>query len=105
MYVRVRAMLVVAAVHVPGVVLAQAEAQPAPEASPQPARAPAPPPEPVAAPAAFAWEPFGFLRLQYAAVQNDPNVPFVGRDDGFQLQNARVGVRGQLGTRAAFVVS
>jgi hypothetical protein len=53
----------------------------------------------------FHWEPFGFLRLQYAVVQNDPNVAFVGRDDGFQLQNARVGVRGQLDRRAGFVVS
>jgi hypothetical protein len=56
-------------------------------------------------PSRFAWEPFGFLRLQYAAVQNDPNVAFVGRDDGFQLQNARVGVRGKLENRAAFVIS
>jgi hypothetical protein len=38
-------------------------------------------------------------------VQNDPNVAFVGRDDGFELQNARVGVRGDLGLRASFVVA
>ena len=48
----------------------------------------------------FAWEPFGYLRLQYVVVQNDPNVAFVGRDDGFELQNARVGVRGTLERRA-----
>lgn len=44
----------------------------------------------------FTFEPFGFLRLQYKVVQNDPFVAFVGRDDGFELQNARVGVRGAL---------
>jgi hypothetical protein len=53
----------------------------------------------------FVWEPFGYLRLQYIAVQNDPNIAFVGRGDGFELQNARVGVRGVLDRRAAFVVS
>src|SRR5512138_1708039 len=53
----------------------------------------------------FAWEPFGYLRLQYLMVQNDPNIAFVGRDDGFELQNARVGVRGTYGKRAKFVVS
>src|SRR5690348_15945056 len=54
---------------------------------------------------AFAWHPFGYLRLHYIAVQNDPNVAFVGRDDGFELQNARVGVRGDLGLRASFVLA
>lgn len=54
----------------------------------------------------FAWEPFGFLRMQYIVVQDDPNVAFVGRDDGFELQNARVGVRGKLADdRARFVFS
>lgn len=61
---------------------------------------------PEAAPArGFSWEPFGYLRLQYILVQNDPNVTFVGRDDGFELQNARVGVRGTLNTRMHFVVA
>jgi len=54
---------------------------------------------------AFSWAPFGYLRLQYRAIQNDPNVEFVGRDDGFELQNARIGVRGTLGDDAAFVIS
>jgi hypothetical protein len=53
----------------------------------------------------FQWEPFGYLRLQYLAVQNDPGVAFVGRDDGFELQNARVGVRGALEQRIAFAVA
>lgn len=82
----------------------------APETSPAPAPAPAdpkpPPPAPAAAPAErFSWEPYGYLRLQYIASQNDPEVLFVGRDDGFELQNARVGVRGALGTRARFKLS
>jgi hypothetical protein len=53
----------------------------------------------------FKWEPFGYLRMQYIVVQNDPNVAFVGRDDGFELQNARVGVRGTLDSRARFALS
>src|SRR3569623_1049962 len=44
---------------------------------------------------AFVWKPFGFVRLQYIAVQDDPTVPFVGRDDGIALQNARVGFVGR----------
>lgn len=94
-----------------------ATAEPAPdEAAPAPAVPPAerppgddgaarPPNDPNVTPRGFAWEPYGYLRLQYVAAQNDPNVAFVGRDDGFELQNARVGVRGTLGTRAAFVVA
>jgi len=66
------------------------------------AEGPEPPPKEETS---FVWEPFGYLRMQYAFVQNDPNVQFVGRDDGFELQNARVGVRGKLMTRAAFVLS
>ncbi|MBA3817396.1 MAG: hypothetical protein H0X17_00765 [Deltaproteobacteria bacterium] len=54
---------------------------------------------------AFTWEPFGYLRIQYVVSQNDPNVAFVGRDDGYELQNARLGVRGALDDRASFVVS
>jgi hypothetical protein len=53
----------------------------------------------------FRWEPFGYLRLQYIVVQDDPNVAFVGRDDGFELQNARLGVRGTLDPRLAFVIA
>lgn len=95
------------------------KAAPAPDAAPI---APSPPPVetkivvepsgPAADPALppkssvrFTWEPFGYVRLVYRAMQNDPNVEFVGRDDGFELQNARIGVRGTLDTRAAFVVS
>ncbi|MBA2539307.1 MAG: hypothetical protein H0V17_06715, partial [Deltaproteobacteria bacterium] len=80
-------------------------------AAPPPAAAPsseAPAPDPALPPASeatFKLTPFGFLRLQYKAIQNDPNVEFVGRDDGFELQNARIGVRGTLGTKAAVVVS
>ncbi len=56
-------------------------------------------------PPTFAWEPFGYLRMQYVAVQADPNVQFVGRSDGFELQNARVGVRGDLQNIARFTIS
>jgi hypothetical protein len=63
------------------------------------------PPQPLIPKRGFEWEPFGYLRMQYVMVQNDPNVAFVGRDDGFQLQNARAGVRGRLGDHAAFVLS
>jgi hypothetical protein len=38
-------------------------------------------------------------------VQDDPNVAFVGRDDGFELQNARIGVHGKLNDRAGFTFS
>src|SRR6185436_12001544 len=38
-------------------------------------------------------------------VQNDPNVAFVGRDDGFELQNARIGFRGALDRRLRFVIA
>lgn len=61
-------------------------------------------PVPDAAPK-FTFEPFGFLRLQYRIVQNDPYVAFVGRDDGFELQNARIGVRGALGAKVRYKLS
>ncbi len=53
----------------------------------------------------FSWHPFAYLRLQYVFVQNDPNVAFIGRDDGFQLQNARVGVRGAYEDRVRYVIA
>lgn len=85
---------------------APAEPPPAP-ISPAPTSVVAPvPPEPEAKPVPkFSWEPFGYLRLQYLMVQNDPNVIFVGRDDGFELQNARIGVRGKLLERMRYVLA
>jgi Phosphate-selective porin O and P len=62
-------------------------------------------PRPALIEPSFRWKPFGYLRVQAAVVQNDPNVAFVGRADGFELQNARLGVSGELGARAAFEVS
>ena len=53
----------------------------------------------------FVWLPYGFVRLQYIAVQDDPNVAFVGRDDGFELQNARVGFVGKLADKAAITIA
>src|SRR5580765_6836677 len=93
MDVRVRGAIAIAAVMIRGVALAE---PPAPEPGPEQGRDPAP---------RFRWDAFGYLRLQYIAVQNDPNVAFVGRDDGFELQNARVGVIGQLGAKAGFNLS
>jgi hypothetical protein len=60
---------------------------------------------PLSIDARFTWQPFGYLRAQYIAVQDDPGVAFVGRDDGFQMQNARIGVRGELDRRIAFVIA
>jgi hypothetical protein len=92
-------------------------AEPAPDATPaaEPTSAPAAPPtaavEPTklvdkeVEPPKFKWEPYGYLRMQYIVVQNDPNVAFVGRDDGFELQNARIGVHGDLQGLARFTVS
>lgn len=56
-------------------------------------------------PERLSWEWFGYLRTQYIAVQDDPDVAFVGRDDGFELQNARIGVRGELDRSIAFVIA
>jgi hypothetical protein len=53
----------------------------------------------------FTWDPFGFVRVEYSLVQDDPNVAFVGRNDGFELQNVRVGVRGTYEDRARYVIS
>lgn len=91
---------------------APASALPAPAAAP-PAPAtgwvPRPralPAEPPAAPAPrTSWRPFGYLRLVGSLVQDDPDVAFIGRADGFDLQNLRAGVRGQLARRAAFELS
>ncbi len=66
-----------------------------------------PPEEPVATATRplFRYRLFGFLRLKGAVVLDDPNVAFVGRNDGFVLQNARLGVAGELGDRLAFRIS
>ena len=53
----------------------------------------------------FTFDAFGFVRMQYIAVQNDPNVAFVGRDDGFELQNARFGFAGTYRDRTRYVFS
>src|SRR5688572_14542363 len=114
MAVRVRAALVAAALTVPSLAAAQepgdtTTSAPAPAPAPEgdkKADAPVEPKTPEAVPEkGFTWEPFGYLRMQYVASQNDPNVQFVGRDDGFELQNARLGARGKLGDKASFVVS
>jgi hypothetical protein len=56
-------------------------------------------------PKKWTFQPYGYLRLLYRIVQNDPNSDFVGRNDGFELQNARFGVRAVLSPRLAMVVA
>src|SRR5437763_586647 len=104
MLARVCAAIVIAAAAVSGDALAQPAGGPEPArdapgptpeapsgAAPAPATTPLPEPSaPAPVEPRFAWQPFGYLRAQYIAVQNDPNVAFVGRDDGFELQNARL---------------
>jgi hypothetical protein len=118
MHARVRGAMLVAVAIVPGVALADPPAAPdaatppatgepsagGADASPLP-EAPRPPVADVPREPRFQWQAFGYLRLQYIVVQNDPSVAYVGRDDGFELQNARLGVRGTLDRRVAFVVS
>ncbi|HWM84833.1 MAG TPA: hypothetical protein VNO33_03320 [Kofleriaceae bacterium] len=88
---------------------AESEAQPEAE-SPSPAASAsdrAPPlarPAPAALPA-FSLLPFGYIKVQGSIVEDDPNVPFVGRADGIELMNARAGVDGRLGSRVGFRLS
>ncbi len=109
MYVRLGgAIVVIAALTSTGLADPQdPAAEPPAPITPAPTSVVAPvPPGPDAKPApTFTWEPYGYLRLQYLMVQNDPNVIFVGRDDGFELQNARIGVRGHLYERMRFVLA
>src|SRR5215470_18114843 len=70
------------------------------------ARADEPPPvETTAAAPRLELAPYGFLRLKGAIVEDDPNVAFVGRNDGFVLQNARIGLSGTWRDRVAFELS
>jgi hypothetical protein len=62
-------------------------------------------PPPAAAEPLFRYDVFGFLRLKGGVTRDDPNVAFVGRNDGFTLQNARIGLTGALGDRLAFRLS
>jgi len=38
---------------------------------------------------------FGYIRFLGVIVQDDPGVSFVGRNDGYRLQNARIGIEGR----------
>ncbi len=64
----------------------QVEVTPPPEAKPVPA--------PASGVGGFHYALFGILRLKGGFTEDDPNVQFVGRNDGFTLQNARLGVTG-----------
>jgi hypothetical protein len=123
MIARMRSAMVIAAAMVPRAGLADAQQPTAPNtratlpaptavrsdmADAEPAATAAMSPEapgPMHDAPRFQWQAFGFLRLQYIVVDNDPNISFVGRDDGFELQNARLGVRGTLDQRISFLVA
>ncbi len=72
---------------------------------PVPAEVAAPPTVATPAGARFSYQLFGFLRLKGGVIQDDPNVAFVGRNDGFTLQNARIGLAGAYGSRLGFSIS
>lgn len=42
----------------------------------------------------WSFEPTGYLRLGYRHVMRDENVDFVGRNNGFDIANARIGLLG-----------
>jgi hypothetical protein len=58
-----------------------------------------------APPTGLSVTPYGFLRLKGAIVEDDPNVAFVARNDGFTLQNARAGVAGSYNEWLSFRLS
>jgi hypothetical protein len=53
----------------------------------------------------FTWALAGVLRVQSGVVQNDPNVQFIGRADGFEVQTARLGLSGHYRERIAVELS
>lgn len=44
--------------------------------------------------AGWSLEPGGYVRASWESVQDDPDLDFVGRNDGFVVNNARVGLEG-----------
>jgi len=51
------------------------------------------------------FEPGVRLRLRYGAVEDDPTVAYVGRNDGFGLTSARVKLRGTYSSWVSFALS
>ena len=45
----------------------------------------------------------GYLRLVVQAIENDSQSTFIGRNDGFRLANARLGLRARRGALSAYV--
>ena len=45
----------------------------------------------------------GFLRLVVEAIENDERSEFIGRNDGFKIANARIGLRAQKGNFFGYV--
>lgn len=53
-------------------------------------------------PAGWTVELFGYLRTQYTAIQDDPNLEQFGRNDGFIIADARFGLLGYLDNGLGF---
>ena len=45
----------------------------------------------------------GYVRTNFSSIENDPDVDFVGRNDGFQLFNARLSFNGEMDNGLGFV--
>ncbi len=50
-------------------------------------------------------DPWAFVRVGYESVQNDDRYDFIGRNDGFILDSARIGVRGSVGEHLSVAVT
>jgi len=49
--------------------------------------------------------PWGYLRMEYESVENDDRFDFIGRNDGFVLENARLGFDASIGEQLSMRVS
>jgi hypothetical protein len=50
-------------------------------------------------------QPFGYVRIGYEAVQDDDRFDFIGRNDGFVLDNARLGMIASIGEQLSMAIS
>ena len=98
--IRVRSALVAVWMAAPLSAFAQSQSQ-----TQTPPQQPQPPAETPGVEAPLRYRFSGYLRLEGTVVQNDPDVAFIGRNDGFTLANARVAVAGTWRDRIAFKIS
>src|SRR5688572_21084225 len=89
----------------PTLAIAQTASEPPAEAPLEVQPPPEPSPEGRVSAGGFEYHVYGFLRLKGGIIADDPNVAFVGRNDGFVLQNARLGLEGGYGKRLGFRIS